>query len=753
MEELLAKRREDDTFQTLAEHIADCQRILEFLLQSRVFAEFCGRWNVDIQQARENLRWAVRLHDVGKASVDFQRAIRENKKSNISHRLLALPIAYDILKEEGIKDILGEDEQVLILALILAHHSSLHSQIFQQSEILGTVQLHPAIRQLFPSIKNLKIEIKEAKIMVENLKDKFDKLPEEEIVRVKSIFTYFLSLIKLSDWLASKSFNERTELQIPTFSPPPKEEILKGKALYPFQKELSSSTHPWLLLTAPCGRGKTEGAILWFLNLWERGEAERLIFAMPTQVTSNAMRNRLAELFGEENVALYHGRSLLEQVEIKKLQIETGEEYEEEDLLPLLREENLWGEVMAKPVVVTTVDHILFSFLHGFPQADFAFGNLQTSAIVFDEVHAYDDLMLSNLREAFKLLREMKIPHLLMSATFPRFLLTELRITHYPLIKDHEGDKIVRFSLKKREEPLLKENGELPEELLNELEIRYEKGEKQFLILNTVRKAQRVYRQIKERGLPALLLHSRFAYEHRRKKERLAMEALQKREPFILVATQVIEVSLDISSHTLYTELAPLDAIVQRAGRLNRYASQGEYKLYLFRPTEYDPYREKKEIIDKGWELLEERAFSQGDLVELVSSTYEGTELKKPSKLPQFFRQTVVFGHSPEEMRFSEEEGKAFRTRDIECPTIDVIPFDILAQLKEKNIHALLRYLTPVPLWWVVYSQKEKKDLFYPYPVRRLHFLICRLPYTEEIGFEEEKLGEISPSQGGVIID
>ncbi|MGC9004452.1 MAG: CRISPR-associated helicase Cas3' [bacterium] len=746
-EDILAKRREDGSFQSLEEHTRDCLFVLEELMRRPTFRTFCQRWQIEEKRARENLRWALRLHDIGKASLEFQEALKENRKAPVSHRLVALPLAYEILKEKGVKDIMGEDEPTLILALILAHHSALHSSIFA-SEPDIPIKPHPSLSQS-------PVYIKDAKIILQALQELIHKKIEEwGETKLKSIFSYFLSLVKLSDWLASKAFSEKKNIQIPTLIPPNKEDILQNRTPYPFQLALSSTSHPFLILRAPCGRGKTEGALLWFLNLWEKGWAERLIFVMPTQVTSNSMRERLRRIFGEE-VALYHGRSFLEQMELNKLKFQTqGMDIDEEEFLPLLREENLWGEVMGKPIVVTTVDHILFSFLHGFPQADFAFGNLQTAALVFDEVHCYDYLMLSHLRETFCLLREMKIPHLLMSATLPDFLLQELRIRDYHLIEDEEGKGKVRFSLRKREEFLVDRDGNLSEEVLEEIKGRNGKGEKQFLILNTVRRAQRVYLRLKKEGLPCLLIHSRFAYAHRRKKERAIMERLQKDEPFILVATQVIEVSLDISSQTMFTELAPIDALVQRAGRLNRRGEEGEYILYIFLPEDENPYRERKEIMERSWELLEERAFSQGELIELTSRAYEGERLEKVSLLPRLFRETVIFGHSVEEIRFSEEEGRAFRTREIEVPTIDVVPRDVIPSCEGGlSLSFVLSHLVPVPVWWIASSQREGKGLFCPLEVGRRVFLVCNLPYDEEIGFYEEKIGETEVAMRGVMID
>ncbi|MBC7330031.1 CRISPR-associated helicase Cas3' [bacterium] len=744
--ELLGKRREDGSSQSLEEHTNACLSILEELLNRPTFASFCHRWKIDVELAKDNLRWAVRLHDVGKASEQFQRAIKENKQSPVSHRLIALPIAYDKLKKANLKDVFGGDEPLLILCLILAHHSCLHSDVFSSEPDIKIV-IHPSLS--VPSFC-----LGEAKKMVLALQEMINKKCKEEgEVKIKSVFTYFLSLLKLSDWLASKAFSLGEEVKAPSFKPPSIEEILRGRRAYPFQEKLSASKEKYIVLRAPCGRGKTEAALLWFRNLWENGTVERLIFAMPTQVTSNAMRERLGELFGDEAVALYHGRSLLEQAELQKLKLGTEQEVLNEELLPFLREENLWGEVMGKPVVVTTVDHILFSFVHGFPQSDFAFGNLQTSAIVFDEIHAYDYLMLANLRESFRLLRKMQIPHLIMSATLPEFLLKELDLKDYPLIEDEEGNEIVRFTLKKKNDFLIDEEGNLNDSVLEEIKKRTESGEKQFLIFNTVRRAQSAYRQLRNEDLPCLLIHSRFTYAHRRRKEREIIKRLKSDEPFVLVATQVIEVSLDISSQAMFTELAPIDGVVQRAGRLNRRGDKGDYYLYVFRPPDFNPYKERKNIMERSWELLEEKAFSQGELIEITSMAYEDEKLNIRSPLPELFRETVVFGHSPEEIRFNEEEGRAFKTRDIHCPTIDVVPWDVIAQCKgELDISFVLRHLVPVPIWWIAYSEKEGKGLFNKLEVRGKIFLVCGLPYNEEIGFAEEELKEFERREG-ILID
>jgi CRISPR-associated endonuclease/helicase Cas3 len=489
---------------------------------------------------------------------------------------------------------------------------------------------------------------------------------------------------------------------------------------------------------------------------------------MPTQVTSNAMRERLAALFGNECVGLYHGRSSLEHRELVRLELEKGREGD--DLDPTLERdlahsENFWSEVFVKPITVTTADHLLFTFVHGFRQADFALGSLQTAAIVFDEVHCYDRKMLSELRELFKLLRKMRIPHMVMSGTLPEFLVCEGGLTDYEQITDEDGLRRCPFILRKRERPLLiKADVETdgskwqPEEsVLEEVVKGFQQRLRLFVIVNTVRKAQAFYRALRQRieeSERLWCLHSRFCYAHRRAKERQLMELMRSDfRPLILVATQVIEVSLDISCDRMFTELAPVDALGQRAGRLHRGAAQPDgHELHVFPVEDPQPYcvphtEQPLPELNQTWEALaEDLEVSYGWLKGQCDKVYADTRLGM-AQLTSLFEVCTLFGLNYDEIRFSEEEGKAFRPRDIVMPTVDVIPQSVFEQHGDKGCSPL--YLAPVPVWWIGKSRRERLELFYTHTIGRQKWIICRIPYCEDMGFDEESLGK--PPLGAII--
>src|SRR3989338_3100527 len=152
-------------------------------------------------------------------------------------------------------------------------------------------------------------------------------------------------------------------------------------------KKLIYNPKPFTMLFAPCGRGKTDASLYWATELIDKKEANRIIFALPTQVTCNAMFNTLSsnDYFGGNKVGLYHSKSALELSERK-----TEDHEETEDHQSFVKDETFKGEIFFYPITVTTVDHLLYAFIHGYSKADISLGNIQTSAIIFDEIHYYD---------------------------------------------------------------------------------------------------------------------------------------------------------------------------------------------------------------------------------------------------------------------------------------------------------------------------------------------------------------------------
>lgn len=575
----------------------------------------------------------------------------------------------------------------------------------------------------------------------------------KEYEKVKSVFAYFFAILQLCDDYSSAHFSEYIErdeeegifgsvLRKPERYTPilkveePVKKVLGTNNPYKFQKKLVEAPK-FATLFAPCGRGKTEGALLWALTTIEKYNKNKIIFGMPTQTTSNAMFDRLRKIFGREKVGLYHGKS---QIKFKDELKEKG--LDEEKDLEEIEGEKFIGNIFFKPITITTIDHLVYSFVKGFSQADFALGNLQNAVIIFDEVHYYEKLTLEHLITLFSLLRKVDIPHLLMSGTLPEFMLNEL--PNYANITDEEGLEYTPFKIEFNSEPI--------DENIGEIVDNHKKGLTQFVILNTVERAKNVYLELKERlndnsNSNLMLYHSQFTFRDRVDKEKEIYERCNKAktEPFILVATQVIEISLDISCDIMYSELAPPDALGQRAGRLNRQGKNWmdgiNHCLKVHLPENSNPY--ENSLFEKTYSIIGDYLGSSSylDIKKFCDSVYEEYNLESPSNLQEFFKKSTIFGENWKDIAFEGEEGRKFKVRDDNFQHTDVIPACIFEERGEDALR--VENMAKIPLYILLNDIKNEDGCikFYEFPRgnKTKIYRICYYQYSYELGFDYSK--------------
>lgn len=778
----LAKLKEKDGkkyFQTLEGHTYDALKIYKAYLEkhSEVLESFCKHWKIDKETFTRNLFVAIYLHDIGKLTEQFQENIRNGKSSSSS------PHAYFFLhlfKEFPTKQILDVPIEI---SAILGHHTQLYSGIYNNDEnfklpkfleknvnkfIDDILKVYKELNFdkhfVFDKIENFKIEKYRSSLMRKIRKKLIvDSSKYKDKIRLKSVFSYFYSILQTCDDYSSADFVEYIEkndlneqyfdsiIKKPYKYVPkigimrPIQTILRKKEPYPFQKEIHELKAKNILLFAPCGRGKTEAALLWAIQALGEYKKNKIIFAMPTQTTSNAMWERLCKIFGEENVSLFHGKSF---IKLKSKLKKKEEEIEEKDY-DEIRDETFKGKVFFKPITVTTIDHVLLSFVHGFSQADFALGNLMNSVIIFDEVHYYEKITLEHLVTLFKKLNKMDIPHFLMSGTLPEFLINEVeKFGEYNFIIDKEGLEFKPFEINFLEKNLINEAKEVDTDTLNEIIMNFKNGLRQFIILNTIERTKIFYNALKNKvdGDKLVLYHSQFTFKDRTKKEEEILNK-EKSKPFILVATQVIEVSLDISCDIMYTELVPPDALGQRAGRLNRkgtkwFSNGFTHKLNVYIPQKNLPYSD--EVLDKSLNNIKKycKPCSYKDIKLFCDEVYFDYLLEIESDLDYYFKKNTLFGISYKDMRYSEEETKLFNTRDEKIQKIEVVPECYYSILGEKAL--TVEHQAKIPLYLlqneirnfgklVNFNDIEKKV---GSKVKR--YLITTFPYSYSLGFSFE---------------
>lgn len=419
-----------------------------------------------------------------------------------------------------------------------------------------------------------------------------------------------------------------------------------------------------LLVEAPMGEGKTELAFLAHLRLQAANQHRGLYVALPTQATGNALFSRALTFlrsFADQvalDVQLVHGGAALnEQVlALRGIHGAAGDEVAS----------SAWFSQRRRPLLspygVGTVDQALFSTLnvkHHFVRL-WGLGN---RVVVLDEVHAYDTYTSGLIEELLRWLKAMGSSVVLMSATLPAprrnallrawdVTLDEVPELSYPrlLLVDERGVRGGTCTSR----PLPPIRLEVVAEDIDSLAARAEEllcqGGCGALIVNTVDRAQSLYLKLKAHlGSDVLLLlfHARFPADQRSEQERtlLASFGQQGERPAraLLVATQVAEQSLDIDFDFMITDLAPVDLILQRAGRLHRHTRERpeahrqtvlhvagldprglpDLKTTAWEYV-YDPY-----ILGRTWALLsrEHELHLPQDIDRLVQAVYDGQDL------------------------------------------------------------------------------------------------------------------------------
>ena len=358
------------------------------------------------------------------------------------------------------------------------------------------------------------------------------------------------------------------------------------------QAFIDTVTEPGVyVLEAPMGMGKTESALYAAYRLIEKGVHSGLYFALPTRLTSDHIHDRVEQFLKAVSlmptaVKLAHGQAWLKE-------FESGAEGSDKvagNRPPPWFNPSKRGLLF--PFAVGTVDQALLSVLnvkHSFVRS---FG-LAGKVVILDEVHSYDAYTGTLLDELVTRLRELGCTVIILSATLTdarrKALLGEKApdATGYPLLTGlrANGEAVVRAL-----DPPPTRNVHLRwidatfESPLAAAVEKARAGSNVLCIANTVATAQEWFRRLKcemvPDEFPIGLLHAKFTAHDRDRIENEWMAKLGKPPKdgpdlrphgSILVSTQIVEQSVDIDADWMLSELAPVDMLLQRLGRLWRH--------------------------------------------------------------------------------------------------------------------------------------------------------------------------------------
>lgn len=571
--------------ETLEEHTLSCLNIFNQLVDIfpdlDKYTKFPSFYSVVFQ--------ALYLHDIGKGSEEFQKSLNKvpNQWNHYRHEILSTPFA-NLLNVE-------ENERDLIKAFILTHHKDLQDlyPYCETPDYLGTPfsehikKINPnqkyiaAFLEKFPSI-SLKYGFYHSQMSPLSDNTTFTSDEWEETLRCLSHYLphdndfkiWFFrigiagkGMVNASDYLASGGIKQILK-PLPSLD-----------NVYTFNKKTTIQQQCQkhvgnLIVISPTGSGKTEAALFWATNNLNRTKGSRIFFTLPYTASINALYKRLQEklkpwYLNEDFISLLHGRAayfLSKMYEDQKTS---------HHLIKISRQ-------ICSPYKIMTPFQAI---RHFFSLKGYEMGLLEMYQGIFilDEIHSYEPRTVALILGMCSFLKEkLDAKILLMSATLPTFILTlfqnVLQINHCIRMGREELDQYLRHQCILLEGSIF--------EHLPAIRKALQEKKRVLVVCNTVKQAQTIYKELDTPDICSTLLHSKFILKDREQREKKIIAGERDENGVynlqLLVGTQAIEVSLDIDYDVCFTEPAPIDALIQRFGRVNRKRERGICPVYVF---------------------------------------------------------------------------------------------------------------------------------------------------------------------------
>lgn len=560
------------------------------------------------------------LHDIGKVNPYFQASLCPGfeRKHLFRHEIASLFFL----------SLLEEKEKGPVIDMVAAHHKS----IYKDARGYGILDLDDQVRNCFElHAGDFETWSKDALAILEYFG--FPARPvtweqarnsyEEAIEycsRKKYGYSRWKGVLTAADHLASATehwLNDDSPGKL-FVKPDLSYYDSRRNEYYPLSLLSTSDSRRHTLVNAPTGAGKTD-----FLLRRCRG---RVFYVLPFQASINAMYERIKKDLKNTDA------------DIRMLHASSGICLKEGKL-----EEKILQRHAGASVKVLT-PHQLAALVFGTKGYEALAVDLEGCDVVLDEIHTYSDTIQAIVLKIVQILIQLDCRVHIGTATMPSYLYARLlsdlggpgsvyEVTLPGTVLDSFDRHTVHKSVSL---------GTLYEVLDQAIENK----QKTLVVCNRVQQAQKVYTELVKRypKVPAMLIHSRF-----RRRDRIRLEACLKEEyngsanACLVVSTQVVEVSLDISFDLMITDCAPIDALVQRFGRINRVRTAGtigkQKPVYVLQPPagekEALPY--SREVLERTFEALEDgKVLKERQLQQLIDQVYSTPCLTDLDRLSVF---------------------------------------------------------------------------------------------------------------------
>ncbi|UJP63457.1 CRISPR-associated helicase Cas3' [Mongoliitalea daihaiensis] len=537
------------------------------------------------------------LHDLGKAHPEFQRRVKGNGQNSkvFRHEISSLLFL----------SVFPESEYSALLDMVIAHHKSAKNDAGDK----GLLDLENGYDYIDFHVGNWEQWAPEAFRLIQEIGIQCAPFGEKEARHNLSYaisyckkqtktrgYSKWRGLLMGSDHFASALINDTEQKLSKAFKTPNLSFYNRSHPLYPLSFKETASSKKHTLVVASTGAGKTD-------YLFKRTQG-RVFYTLPFQASINAMFKRVYMDLKMDNpdldIRVLHSASMVVR--------QNGKE-----------EESVLQPLFGSAIKILT-PHQLAAIAFGMKGYEAMLLDLKGCDFILDEIHTYTGISQAIVLKLVQILKELDCSIHIGTATMPTKL--------YQKIVEELGEDILleKLTLEELDEfdrhTLYKINSF--EESLPKISQAIEEDKKNLVVFNRVARAQEAYDQLKVMypEIPILLLHSRFKRGDRNFKEKQLLGLDEDGNPngefntstkaCIVVSTQIVEVSLDISFDLMVTETAPIDAMIQRFGRVNRKRTKdtiGKTKpIYIIAPPENknDALPYDLEVLKRSYEVLED---------------------------------------------------------------------------------------------------------------------------------------------------
>ena len=652
---------------TLIEHT---EHVIEAV---EVIAHYCG---MDVEIARKG---AI-LHDIGKTSPIFQIRLDEKFK----YTIVTKPYRHEIASLFFIS-LLDEEIHPQIIDMVVAHHKS----ILRDGNRLGILDLDEDWGDAFElhiqdweKWRPTALEIlnyfgwQTRPIDREEAKANYQKVVNH--CEQKGLgWSKWKGLMVAADHYASALGDKTAQSILRAFKTPGLEYYNRKSELYPLSLLHADDRRKHTLVTAPTGAGKTD-----FLIRRCKG---RFFYTLPFQASINAMYKRIGEDLKNDNrdidIRLLHASSRV----IVNQKMNSFEE------------KALQDKVGSAIKILTP--HQIASLVFGTRGYEAMLLDIAGCDVILDEIHTYTGITKAIVLKIVEVLNHFNCRIHIGTATMPSKLYQEtLKILDEENVYQVSLDKDVLDTFDRHivhKIQSFEETYPIITQAINDYQ-------KLLIVCNRVARAQDVYKEIEDKfpDIKKLLVHSRFKRGERADLERKLKHEFDKSTgPCIVVSTQVVEVSLDISFDLMITEAAPLDSLVQRFGRINRKRTAetiGKFKpIYVIQPpdnkSDAKPY--ELELIKKTFEILpDDDILRERNIQEKLDHVFENLETRQ-------IEQSSKFKDGEFHLKELSHEPKSVLLESLEIDSVSCIVQSDIPRYRNANSDERISFEIPYRYW------------------------------------------------------